>query len=147
MDSIKKKYYSNSALITWVKTRKLSQNLECFVFLSLAKELMRVVKYFIFCRFRIPMQKSWCYQLGIPTFILKDFSQNLKDIVGGVIINVFSLIIGSNTQLKLTTHFPEKHRMIPTQYWNQTFSSSHKPDESHEPQSFCPLISIVPIIC
>lgn len=111
MDSIKKKYYSNSALITWVKTRKLSQNLECFVFLSLAKELMRVVKYFIFCRFRIPMQKSWCYQLGIPTFILKDFSQNLKDIVGGVIINVFSLIIGSNTQLKLTTHFPEKHRM------------------------------------
>ena len=27
------------------------------------------------------MQKSWCYKLVIPTFILKDFSQNLEDIV------------------------------------------------------------------
>ena len=138
--------------------------------------MMWVVNFFfIFCRFRIPMQKSWCYKLIIPTFILKDFSQNLEDIVqfnsvaqscpalcnpinhsmpglpvhhqllestqthvhwvgdaiqpfhplpspsppalnlsqhqglfkcGDVIFSVLSLIIGSNTQLKLTTHFP-----------------------------------------
>ena len=138
--------------------------------------MMWVVNFFfIFCRFRSPMQKSWCYKLIIPTFILKDFSQNLEDIVqfnsvaqscpalcnpmnhsmpglpvhhqllestqthvhwvgvaiqpfhplpspsppalnlsqhqglfkcGDVIFSVLSLIIGSNTQLKLTTHFP-----------------------------------------
>lgn len=101
------------------------QNLESLVFLSLAKELMWVVKYFIFCRFRIPMQKSWCYQLVIPIIILKDFSQKLKGYYGGVIINVLSLNIGIYTQLKLTTHFPEKHRMNNCDSpWHLTFSIS-----------------------
>ena len=82
MDSIKEEIllkFSLNNLSQNKKTESKSWEL-CFLVFS-KRDDVSCKFFFIFCRFRILMQKSWCYKLVIPTFILKDFSQNLEDIV------------------------------------------------------------------